>query len=211
MNPSGFESRERTGRADAAVRCRIASRALGRNHPQVALPDEIWASRTDDGDLSRLEPAELEAVLRRHIELIDGVSALMDAGPLALELRDELRLLARWTIAEHRREEPLLRLLQREGDRVPELTRQVREKIVERGYRQAAVWLQRRIDAGGFPAYDTEAVTVVALGSLVAYAAQSEMLGTPPLEVDEDRFVEMWVEAWMRIANTAEEERDAAS
>ncbi|MGQ0824472.1 MAG: TetR/AcrR family transcriptional regulator [Actinomycetota bacterium] len=155
--------------------------------------------------------ALLAAALERHVELIDDLSALMDAGPLALDLRDELTLLARWVIAEHRREEPLLRMLQRDGDRVPRLTAQVREKIVERGYRQAAVWLQRRIEAGGFPAYDANAVVVVALGSLVAYAAQSEMLGTTPLDVDEDRFVEMWVEAWMRVASTAELERDSAS
>jgi AcrR family transcriptional regulator len=154
--------------------------------------------------------ALLAAALERHVERIDDITALMDAGPLALELRDELTLLARWVIAEHRREEPLLRLLQRDGDRVPQLAQHVREKIVERAYRQAAVWLERRIEAGGFPSYDAHAVVVVALGSLVAYAAQSELLGTPPLGVDEDRFVETWVEAWLRVASTAEVERDTA-
>ena len=152
--------------------------------------------------------ALLTAAVDRHVAMLDQISALMDAGPLALELREELTLLARWVIAEHQREDTLLRFLQRDGDRFPELAALVRDHIVERGYRQAEQWLRKRIEDGGFPDYDAEAVTVVALGSLVAYDAQRTMLGAPPLGVDEDRFVAMWVEAWMRVATSAVVERD---
>ncbi|MGQ0825035.1 MAG: TetR/AcrR family transcriptional regulator [Actinomycetota bacterium] len=155
--------------------------------------------------------ALLTAAVERHVEMLDQFSALMDAGPLALDLRDELMLLARWVIAEHQREDALLRFLQRDGDRFPELATLVRDHIVERGYRQAERWLRRRIEDGGFPDYDAEAVTVVALGSLVAYDAQRTLLGAPPLGVDEDRFVAMWVEAWMRVAETATAERDTSA
>jgi len=154
--------------------------------------------------------ALLVAAVERHIAALDQITALLDAGPIAPDLRSELTLLARWVIAEHRREDTLLRFLQRDADHLPELAALIRDEVVERGYRQAVVWLQRKINDGGFPDYDAEAVAVVALGSLVAYDAQRSLLGSPPLGVDEDRFVGMWVDAWLRVAASAEHERDAA-
>ncbi len=151
--------------------------------------------------------ALLVAAVERHVEMIDHVAVLMDGAEFEVDLETELAFLARWVIAEHRHEEPLLAILQRDGERFPELRELVGDKIVERGYRQGEAWLRRKIAAGGFPDYDAEAVIVVALGSLVAYAAQEKMLGAPPLGVDEDRFVATWVEAWLRVASTAEEER----
>ncbi|MDZ4826222.1 MAG: TetR/AcrR family transcriptional regulator [Actinomycetota bacterium] len=151
--------------------------------------------------------ALLVAAVERHVRQIDEIAVLMDGAAFEVDLRTELTFLARWVIAEHRHEEPLLAILQRDGERFPELRDLVGDKIVERGYRQGETWLRRKIAAGGFPDYDAEAVIVVALGSLVAYAAQEKMLGGPPLGVDEDRFVATWVEAWLRVASTAEEER----
>ncbi len=48
----------------------------------------------------------------------------------------------------------------------------------------------------------------MALGSLLAYAAQKVTFNGPPLGIDETRFVDTWVEAWLRVASTAEHDRD---
>jgi AcrR family transcriptional regulator len=152
--------------------------------------------------------ALLTAAVERHVAMLDEFSALMDAGPLALDLRDELMVLARWVLAEHQRQGALLRLVARDGDRFPELTALVRDRIVDRAYVQAEQWLRARIEAGGFPDYDAAAVAVVALGSLVAYDAHIALTGAPPLGVDNDRLVAQWVEVWSRVATSAEQERD---
>lgn len=153
----------------------------------------------------------LAAAIDRHVAALDGITGLLHGGPLAPDLRAELTLLARWVIAEHRREDRLLRILTREPDAFGDLVARVGTEIVERGYREAAAWLARRIAQGGFPPYDAEAVAVVAIGSLVAYDAQRSLLGAPPLGVDEDRFVATWVETWLRVVATAEAERDRPS
>lgn len=153
----------------------------------------------------------LAAAIDRHVASLDELAALLHGGPLAPELRTELALLARWVIAEHHREDRLLRVLQHDRIRFRALVARVHDEIVERGYREAAAWLARRIADGGFPRYDAEAVAVVALDDLVAYDAQRSLLGAPPLGVDEDRFVDTWVETWLRVARTAEVERDDTS
>jgi AcrR family transcriptional regulator len=150
----------------------------------------------------------LDAAVDRHVAEIDRLQPVLAGGArLAGDVRTELTLLARWVLQERKRERALLRIMQQESDTFPELAATIRDRIVEPGYRQAAGWIRARIAAGGFPDYDAEAIAVVALGSLAAYALQRETFGRAPLRVGEDRFVETWVETWARVADTAEAER----
>jgi hypothetical protein len=153
--------------------------------PRAAEANEDGATRDGAG----LDGAALAAAIDEHAAAIERVQTLLAAGHFGDDLRDELTLLARFVLVEHDRQEPLLRVMREHGDRVPELARQIRAKIVEPGYRYAADWIRLRIAEGGFAEYDADAVAVVALGSLLAYAAQRETFGGAPLGVDEDRFV----------------------
>ena len=71
--------------------------------------------------------------------------------------------------------------LQRGDESLDDLRVRAREEVVDRGHRYAARWLSKKIADGGFPDYDTDAVVAVALGSLLAYAAQKVTFNGPPL------------------------------
>jgi hypothetical protein len=117
-------------------------------------------------------------------------------------------LLARVVLEVHDRQMPMMIALQRGDESLDEFRDRARDEVVERGHRYATRWLQKKIADGGFPDYDAEAVVAVALGSLLAYAAQKETFNGPPLGIDEARFVDTWVEAWMRVAASAVADRD---
>ncbi len=151
--------------------------------------------------------ALLEAVVDTHVKELDTMRSVLIAGRVADDLRTELTLLALWVMQELKRERRLSRIMQQEAQSFPELAEMIRDRILEPGYRQATEWIRGRIAEGGFPDYDAEAVAVVALGSLTAYDAQRETFGRAPLGVGEDRFIQTWVEAWMRVAQTAAAER----
>jgi hypothetical protein len=152
---------------------------------------------------------EVRAAIAGHAAELDRMGALLDAGPLAPDLRGELTLLASAVLEVHDRQMPLMAALQRAGGELDDLRDRAREDVVDRGHRYAARWLQKKIADGGFPDYDTEAIVAVALGSLLAYAAQRVTFNGPPLGIDDTRFVATWVEAWLRVAGTAEADRDA--
>jgi hypothetical protein len=94
--------------------------------------------------------------------------------------------------------------LQRGDGELDDLRVLARTEVVDRGHRYASAWLRAKIVAGGFPDYDADAVVAVALGSLLAYAAQKFTFLDAPLGVHEERFVDTWVEAWLRVASTAD-------
>jgi hypothetical protein len=133
---------------------------------------------------------------------------LLDSGMLGGDLRAELTLLARAVLQVHDHQMPLMIALQRGDGELDELRDLAREEVVDRGHRYATRWLCKKIADGGFPDYDAEAVVTVALGSLLAYAAQKVTFNGPPLDIDDTRFVDTWVEAWLRVASTAEADRD---
>jgi hypothetical protein len=137
------------------------------------------------------------------------MGALLDGGPLGPDLRAELTLLARAVLEVHDRQMPLMVALQRGDGELDDLRVLARAEVVDRGHQYAARWLRKKIADGGFPDYDADTVVAVALGSLLAYAAQKVTFNGPPLDIDVDRFVDTWVEAWLRVATTAEADRAA--
>ena len=75
--------------------------------------------------------------------------------------------------------------------------------VAHRGYQEAAEWMQRKIKEGGFPDYDCDAAVAVLLGAVVHYRVEEATFGAPPGDVDEERFVETWVDICMRLAESA--------
>jgi hypothetical protein len=147
----------------------------------------------------------IAAEIDRHAADLEQMGALLDAGALAPDLRDELSLLARYVLQVHDRQMPLMIALQRGGEATADLAVRAREEVVNRGHRYAVGWLGAKMAERDLDGYDAEAVAVVALGSLLAYAAQRVTFGGTPLDVDEDRFVATWVETWMRVARTVDD------
>jgi hypothetical protein len=151
---------------------------------------------------------EIAGAIAQHAAELDRMGELLNSGPIAPDLRAELSLLARAVLQMHDRQMPLMVALQRGDASLDDLRAFARAELVDRGHQHATKWLAKKIADGGFPDYDTEAVVAVALGSLLAYAAQKETFNGPPLGIDETRFVDMWVETWLRVAATAAGDRD---
>ena len=152
-------------------------------------------------DVDALRPW-IAAEIERHAGDLDQMGALLTAAPLAPDLRDELTILARYVLQVHDRQMPLMIALQRGGEATADLAVRAREEVVNRGHRYAVQWLGEKMSERHVDGYDAEAVAVVALGSLLAYAAQRVTFGGSPLDVDEDRFVTTWVEVWLRVAQS---------
>lgn len=139
----------------------------------------------------------LGAIIDRRAMQLDTMDSLMDQLSLG-DLRAELTLIARWFM--HLTQEvALLEVLLKEGENLPDLVEQVRQRIVVRGYQHAAEWLRGKMERGELPERDPHAVAAVSLGALVNYRLEQVMFGTPPASVDEEKFIETWVDVWEKL------------
>lgn len=116
----------------------------------------------------------------------DGIGNESDPLPA------RLRLMCRAGLRKVGEEHQLLRVLFRDLDQFPYLVDTVRDHLTDPTYRALAEWLSRQpelADAG----IDWEATSSVLGGAIVNYWLAASQMHTPPLEVDEDRFVTAWV------------------
>ncbi|HEX8856932.1 MAG TPA: TetR/AcrR family transcriptional regulator [Thermoleophilaceae bacterium] len=127
----------------------------------------------------------------RKLDDIELVTAPSGSG----DLREELLLIGRWSLRRLAGERVLLQVVEREGHRFPQLTRDFYERIVQRGHNEAVAWIRAHVETGALPDMDVEARAVVAVASLVNYERMRAMFGEVPLGVDEERFLEAWVES----------------
>jgi AcrR family transcriptional regulator len=144
----------------------------------------------------------LEAVIARHVGELEQMRPLLDMLPLG-DLRAELTLIARWVLNEVGEEQPLMRVVQKDGDQFPGLVAEVKQRIIDSGHREAARLIGRMLAEGGVAAADEEAIGSVALGSLVAYKLEESMFGGPGLDVSEERLIDAWVGVWMTVVEAA--------
>jgi AcrR family transcriptional regulator len=143
------------------------------------------------------------AGIERHVAEIEAMHSAMDVMPLG-DVRAELTLIARWALHELRSEQNMMKIVFRDGDQFPQLVELFSERIVNRGYREAATVIGRIFENAGVHDRDPNAIAAIALGSLVHYRIEETMFGRPPAGVEEDEFVETWVEVWTRIADSGE-------
>jgi AcrR family transcriptional regulator len=143
--------------------------------------------------------ALLEAALERHVSELEAVRSAIDLMPLG-DLRADLTLIARWTLTELGAEQQLVKVIQKDGDRFPELAAQFHARLVEPGYEAATKVIERVIAAGGAGDVNARALAAIALGSLVNYRLEETLFGSPPAGVSVEELIETWVELWMTIA-----------
>lgn len=145
--------------------------------------------------------ALLEAALDRHSHDVASINGVMDLFPLG-DLRAELTLLGRWLLQELTDERDVTRLIEKEGDQFPEIVARMRDEVVQAGYRLASGYASARLvhdDAG----LDSDAVAAIAVGAIINYRRTQWTFGTPPADVDEERFLETWVELFVRAVTSA--------
>ena len=111
------------------------------------------------------------------------VAVADDAAPLDQVGFDALALLDRNRDAR--------RLLFADLDAFPELRAQAADRLVERSYRVAA---DRA--AAALPDRDTDAIAAVMVGALFSFRVAESLLGHPPLQVSDERFIRAWTAAF---------------
>jgi AcrR family transcriptional regulator len=136
--------------------------------------------------------AVLEAGLERHLASIADVDLDLSDAPLT-EVRAEIEALVRWLLAELDRERTITHVVEREGDRLPELRDRMRTGVSDRGYRIAAAFIGRwAADISPQPV-DHEALAVLLIGGLINLRRSTWTFGAPPLGLDDDRILETFV------------------
>ncbi len=141
--------------------------------------------------------ALLEAAVRTHLDsAATGATQINELHRTsALEadralLRPIVLGLGRWFLDEMDRLKDLTRVLEHEGQRMADLTVEVKNNIVDLSYRTAA----SLIAAVQPEAQDPEATAFLVLGPLVTLRRAAWTFGSPPLDIDDDRALTAWTE-----------------
>jgi AcrR family transcriptional regulator len=125
--------------------------------------------------------------------------SLFDLGRLG-DLRSELIVFARGALLALDANRDLTWVWLRESNHFPHI-----QTLMEREVHQPAVswladWLGETVKAGALAAHDCEAVGVIAVGAITSWWLWRETAGEERPAVDEDRFVEAFVDLLMRLA-----------
>ena len=123
------------------------------------------------------------------------------------DLRSELTVFVRAALMGLDANRDLVRLWLKEADQLPDL-----KPLVERELnRPAADWiggyLRAKVKAGELDDHDSEAVGTIVVGAITAWWLWGQVAGDDGPTVDEDRFVQSWVDLVMRLAPPAPKRR----
>jgi AcrR family transcriptional regulator len=144
----------------------------------------------------------LEKAIERHLEAIDELGSALELLPLG-DLRAELTLMARWNLASLDRRRDLALFMRREGDRLPERLREkLYERLVGRPYEQVVAWLRDRATESGAREPDLHALALIMVEPMSSYRSIGWVFGRVPGEVDDERFVETWVDVCLAYARS---------
>lgn len=142
----------------------------------------------------------LEQAIERHLEAVDDLGSALEMLPLG-DLRAELTLMARWNLASLDRRAPLSRFVRREGDRVPaKLRHRLYARLVELPYTRVASWLRGRLQEAGVEEPDLHALALIMIEPMSSYRSLQQLFGRTPGKVDDERFIETWVDVCLAYA-----------
>ena len=148
--------------------------------------------------------ALLQAALERHLGTVAAAGAALGELPDSDPRTDAIGL-GRWLLAELDREEPIVRILEQDGERLVELRDSFRRALVDAGYIVTGS-LARRWLGDAADDVDVDAVSVVLLGALVNYRRSTWTFGEPPLGIDDERFLSTWAELCVVTAQALRDE-----
>ncbi|MGH9187290.1 MAG: TetR/AcrR family transcriptional regulator [Acidimicrobiales bacterium] len=134
--------------------------------------------------------ALLEAAVSTHVAMVEAGLRQMDALPGA-DLRTAALLMGRWFLAELDAERYLCRILEQDGERLPEIRDLIRERIIDAGHRRVEQLLRRR-SGRSRPGVDTAALAALIVGPLANQRRVAWTYGGPPLGIDDERLLATW-------------------
>ena len=141
----------------------------------------------------------IRAAIERAAAVTEVGYSLAAALPLG-DLRSELTLIARGSFVLFDASEDYIRMGLKDGDEFPELFAGARTRLPDRAYRFLADWLAAKVDTGELAEHDSDAVADLLFGAISNYWLQTRVVGRAPNDVDEQRFIEAWVDLALRLA-----------
>jgi AcrR family transcriptional regulator len=136
----------------------------------------------------------LAAAVERKLQGLDDLGPALEMLPLG-DLKSELRLLARWNLKSLQERDALTRFVLRDAEHLPaRLRRRLYERLVERPYAQVVAWVEQHVGATAASRVDVYALTLILVESMAAYTTLRAAFGHLPDDIDDDRFVEAWVD-----------------
>jgi AcrR family transcriptional regulator len=144
----------------------------------------------------------LELTLERHLASLRDLGSALEILPLG-DLRAELTLMARWNLASLDARRPLATFLRREGDQLPpELREKLYRKLVAEPYAHVVGWLRGRIAARGAAEPDLDALALILIEPMSSFRTIRWLFDKTPGDVDDERFVDAWVEICLTYARS---------
>jgi len=142
----------------------------------------------------------LEAALERELAAMDDLESALTMLPLG-DLRAELTLLARWNLASLDRRANLTRFVRREAHLLPRrLRNRLYERLVANPYGLIVGWLRRRFDEAGIDPPDLDALALILIEPMAAYKELQLTFEQVPGDVDDERFIQAWVDVGLAVA-----------
>ena len=135
----------------------------------------------------------LEAALEPVLESVQFLEQARKLLPLA-DLRSELTVLARGGLAGIAASRPLLRIIERDPNMIPELRERVRVEVIERGYGLTADIIRDLAHAHELPTpSNVEALARMATGTLINFVREAEIYGSD-MTTDSEQLIDAWVD-----------------
>ena len=142
----------------------------------------------------------LEKALERQMAVLDELGTSLADLELG-DLRAELTVMARWNLSSLDQRRELVMFLRRDGDRLPdELSEKLYRRLVAEPYAEVVRWLRSRFEAEAGEQPDFEALALILIETMVSFRSMQWVFGKTPGAVDDDRFVETWVELALSYA-----------
>jgi AcrR family transcriptional regulator len=137
--------------------------------------------------------ALLEEAVRRHVEAVSAGQDWMLGLPRG-DVRTEALVLGRFVFNELRAERAVIDVMEREGDRVPQLRDLFRERVSDTSFRAMTDLLRRWLPPDAETPADLDALGVLVLGSLINVHRSTRTFGGPPVGFTEDRLLAAWAD-----------------
>lgn len=142
----------------------------------------------------------LEAVARQHVDSVREGTDWIFQTPVG-DVRTEAGLLGRFAMDELERQRVMVNVLERDGDRIPELRDLFRERASDTAYRTMVEILRRWVGPDVDPAADLETTAVLLLGGLINAHRSEATFGALPIARTQEQVLTAWADQCARTVD----------
>lgn len=138
-----------------------------------------------------------EAVARQHVDSVREGTAWLFQVPVG-DVRTEASILGRFAMEELARQRAMVQVLERDGDRIPELRDLFRERASDTAYQTMVEIMRRWVGPDVDPGVDLEATVVLLLGGLINADRSTVTFGALPIGCTEEQILAAWADQCAR-------------